>query len=149
MVDGGLVSPGFARSQAHRQIVQRSPRVERALRCSMCPDQHPRRTVARHSIRREVDVLDGSELLLDRQCKPKLKASRAAGLSWTAGMLGAMCGFEPFHAAGRHDARLSVRIFVSNRSFEEVCHGGDSRVWMQLSPAGRAVQVKMIQEHER
>src|SRR5438093_389621 len=104
MVVGRCVAPRLAGAQAHRQIIQRDPGVETAPRGSGRADNDECRTVPRYFIRRQVDVLHRSQLLLGWQRKPKLETSRMTGVAWTAGVPRAMSCFEPFHAPGGHDA---------------------------------------------
>jgi hypothetical protein len=75
MVDGRLVAPGLASSQAHRQIVQRGRKIERARRPAVGSDQNTRRAVARDGVRCQV----GPRELLITTANPWDTASSRSG----------------------------------------------------------------------
>src|SRR6267143_2543990 len=114
MVDGGLVAPGLATSQAHRQVVQRGRGTERALRPAVGPHQNTRRTVARDGVRCQVDGFHWSEFLLWRQSEPELETTSTARVARAPAVPGSPTSLEPFHAAGQQNASRSTRILITD-----------------------------------
>src|SRR5713101_2710163 len=125
MVDGRLVAPELASSQAHSEIVQRRWGFERTPGRAAGPDENTRRAVARHGLRRQVHVFDLPEFLVRRQREPELETTGMATVAGSAAVPRPMSRLEPFNAACRQDASRSGRIFVTDASLEQVCHRRD------------------------
>ena len=62
----------------------------------MCSDEHARGTIAWDLIRREVDILDWSELLFGPEGKSELESTRNATILWAAGVRRSPRGLKPF-----------------------------------------------------
>ena len=150
MVDGRLIAPGLASSQAQSQVVQRGRKGERTRRPAVGPDQDTRRAVARDGVRCQVDVFHGSELMLGRQREPELEATRTVAVAASPAVPGSVTGLEPFNPACPHD----VRSLQSNLRNERFPRTGTSpsrcpSVDAGRSPGTKRLQVEEIQEDER
>ena len=150
MVDVRRVAPGFPSSQAHGQVVQRARSLQRACCLTVVADQNTRRTVARYAIGRQVDVFHGAEFFVRRQREPELEPSGMARVARSATVPRSMSRFEPFDAAFPQDPGCSVRIFVTDTSFEKIGHRRNSRVGMKADSGKRnLIHIEEIQEHKR
>src|SRR5437899_612335 len=85
-----------------------------------------------------------------RQREPELEPSGMARVAGSATVPRSVSRLEPFDAAFPQDTPRSVRIFVTDASFEKVCHCRNPGVGMQADPGKRdLIHLEEIQEHER